>query len=129
MNDPGSNHAYDVVLAPGAERFIFRLARQDAEELTSALLSELENGPNASLAVRFGSGAWHRADGLGPEENAVYIATPLSVGGYTVIHRWMAEAEIERLARQAGGLTAGRGFYVIDILRPESAFRPWPRPL
>jgi hypothetical protein len=129
MNGPESNHAYEVVLAPAAERAILRLPGPDAEELANALRTELENGPNASLAFRFGSGGWNRTDGLGPEENEVYMVTPLSVGGYTAIHRRMAMPEVERLARQVGGLTTDKGFYVIDILRPESAFRPWPRPL
>jgi hypothetical protein len=129
MDADEGDHAYEVVLAPAAQRVIRRLAEPDAKELADALWTELENGPNESRAIRFGSDAGNGADGLGPEENEVYTATPLSAGGYTVIHRRMSAAEIKLLARQTGEPAASTGFYVIDILRPESAFRPWPRPL
>ena len=68
------------------------------------------------------------ADGLGvtdPDANppgAVYTATPLSFGGYVVIHRPLTEAEIRRLRIEKGRSTADCGFYVIDILPAESAF-------
>ena len=120
--------AYEVVLAPAASRVIAGLRRADQERLGQALADELRNGPNAAKEARFDSSIY--AD-VGPDdaEHAVYTATPLSFGGYTALHRPLTLTEVKRLARQEGRATADDGYYVIDILPAETAFRRWPRPV
>ncbi len=124
--DSWTNHAYEVVLAPAAVRTIRGLPSADARELAAALAKELENGPNAVREVRFDSRIW-KASRRGGSGDVIYTATPLSYHGHTVIHRPMTSAELERLGEQQARLTARRGFYVIDILPAETAFRHWPR--
>jgi hypothetical protein len=109
-----------VVLAPAAQRVIIDLP--DAKRLADALQTELANSPNASREVRFDSSLTNPGNGDG-----AYTATPLSADGYTAIHRPLIRAEIERLETQLGRPTEGWGYYVIDLLPAESAFRRWPR--
>jgi len=120
--------AYEVVLAPAASRVIVGLRRADQEGLDQALAAELRNGPNAAKEVRFDSSI--DADVMPSEaEHAVYTATPLSFCGYTALHRPMTPTELDRLAKQEDRATADEGYYVIDILPAETAFRRWPRPV
>jgi hypothetical protein len=121
-------YAYEVVLAPSALRVVVALRRADRLGIFDALQAELENGPNADKEIRFDSSIW--ADTVpGDAEDPVYTATPLSFGGYTALHRPLTKAEIERLAARQNSAIADRGYYVIDILPAESAFRRWPRPV
>jgi hypothetical protein len=118
--------AYEVLLAPAANRVIAGLRKTDRDGLVSALAAELRGGPNADKEIRFDSGIYTAA---GDAEDAVYTATPLSFGGYTALHRPLTGTELKRLAKQTGRPTADDGCYVIDILPAETAFRPWPRPV
>lgn len=127
------DHAYEVVLAPAARRAIAAIAKSRWGELADALRTELANGPNIANEVRIDPSIWADADPGAPDDMA-YRATPLSVDGYTAIHRPLSKAEIELLAEQRlrerrRRLTATSGFYVIDLLPAESAFRRWPRPV
>jgi hypothetical protein len=128
MLHAGEIRAYEVVLAPAAIRFFASLQPADQLGLGDALRTELGLGPNADKEIRFDSSIW--ADGgPGALADIFYTATPLSFGGYTAIHRELTKAEIERLGRQshASRLIADHGFYVIDVLPAETAFRRWPR--
>jgi hypothetical protein len=78
-----------------------------------------------AIEVQFDSSMWNDGDPVDPGK--VYRATPLSFCGYTAIHRMMTSDEVERLRQEDESSTANRGFYVIDLLAPESAFRRWPR--
>lgn len=120
--------AYEIVLAPAAQRAVAGMPAAARKGVTAALEKELVDGPNAAVEVRFGSSMW--ADDEPRPDDVVYTATPLSFGGHTAIHRPMTSAELSKRARQAGqgGERNGRAvFYVIDVLSAESAFRPWPR--
>jgi len=114
--------AYEVTLGPAAIQVLTVADPSDRKELAAALRGELMDGPNADKEFPFD------ADGLGATDpdacppGAVYTATPLSFGGYTVIHRPLTEAEIWRLQTEKGRSTVDRGFYVIEILPAESAF-------
>lgn len=125
MRHNGRKAVYEVVLAPAAHRVVCCMAMPECAGLTEALRIELSDGPNSGKEIRFGSSVWPDADP--GEAEAVYTATPLSFDGYTVIHRALSEAEIKRLEEQLGRPTMSWGFYVIDILPAESAFRRWPR--
>jgi hypothetical protein len=128
MSRAGGIRAYEVVLAPAAMRFIAALQALDKAGLAEALRLELDDGPNADKEIHIDSSIW--ADpGQGTQVDTVYTATPLSFGGYTAIHRTLKKTEVKQLERQRGTdrLTADHGFYVIDILPAESAFRRWPR--
>lgn len=111
---------YEVILGPAARRAIQGLQNEKARSgLADALRQELDHGPNAGKEYRFEAAS-------GGEVRA-YTATPLSVG-YTAVHRPLTSAELKKL-RQEQGHAARRGFYVADILEPESAFgsgRPLP---
>ena len=65
-------------------------------------------------------------DHCGPDDG-VYTATPLSFGGYVAVHRPMTKEELERLRQEQGRKVAGRGFHVLDILHPGTAFTRGPR--
>jgi hypothetical protein len=118
--------AYEVVLAPAASRVIDSLVRTDREGLLQALAVELQNGPNAAKEIRFDSSRYADVD-LGDAEEGVYTATPLSFHGYTALHRPLTQTDLKRLAKQEQRATADDGYYVIDILPAETAFRRWPR--
>jgi|ERR1700733_11756318 len=116
----GVNYAYEVALGPAAIRIVLGLPNPVRREVAHALGTELVNGPNASIAANFEyeiRGDPGTAPGL-----VSYTATPLSVRGYTAIHRPMTEEEMNRLRKEQHRSTADRGFYVIDILPAESAF-------
>jgi hypothetical protein len=118
--------AYEVVLAPAASRVIASLRLADQEGLGRALADELRNGPNAAKEASFDSSIY--ADVVPDDpEHAVYTATPLSFGGYTALHRPLTLTELKRLAKQEDRTAADDGYYVIDILPAETAFRRWPR--
>jgi hypothetical protein len=128
MADSRRDSVYEVILAPAASRVAVGLRPPDREGLLAALEAELRNGPNADKEIRFDSSIYADA-APGDAEDAVYTATPLSFGGYTVLHRPLTGTELTRLARQENRATAGDGYYVIDILPAETAFRRWPRPV
>ena len=113
---------YEVVPGPAAIRTILGLSDPERKELADALRTELLDGPNAGKEARF--------DGdmrpCGPED-VVYTATPLSFGAYVALHRPMTKEELKQLRRDQGRGVAGRGFYVLDILSPGSAFTRGPR--
>ena len=102
---------YEVVLGLAAKRAVLGLrTEKDREGLADALRQELANGPNADKEYRF--------DSVG-DEGKIYTATPLSFNGFTAVHRRMASAELRRLRRELGH-PVSRGFFVLDILPPES---------
>lgn len=112
---------YEVVLGPPAERLINSLQRRLRNELVDALLTELADGPNRDKELKF--------DGsvqvcIGPESvtSMLYTATPLSVSGYTALHRPLTKKELKKLGTGGGRSTADLGFYVVEILPAESAF-------
>jgi hypothetical protein len=120
------NHVYAVALGPAALRVIRGLPGDGRQGLSDALRRELDDGPHTAIEVRFDSTMWNDGGPVDAEE--VYTATPLSFCGYTAIHRLMTSTEIERLGQRNESSAAGRrGFYVIDLIAPESAFRRWPR--
>ena len=122
------NHAYEVVLAPAANRVVAGLRRPDREGVTRALKAELRDGPNADKEFSFGSSIY--ADAAPDDtEGSIYTATPLSFGGYTALHRPLTADEIERVAQRPDREQPYDGYYVIDILPAETAFRRWPRPV
>jgi hypothetical protein len=102
---------YEVVLGPAAKRAVLGLqTEKDREGLADALRQELAAGPNADKEYQFDSVC---------DEGRIYTATPLSFNGFTSVHRAMAPAELRRLRRELGH-PVSRGFYVLDILPPES---------
>ncbi len=104
--------AYEVVLGPAARRAVLSLRTdKDKAELADSLRQELYRGPNASKEYRFDSAL---------EGGKEYTATPLSFDGYTTVHRRLTAAELRRLRREQGHPVARIGFYVLDILPPES---------
>jgi hypothetical protein len=116
MEPFGVNHyAYVVTLAAAAVRLVRALSAPARYELVRALETELVGGPNAAFEVAFN----YEVRGY---PGRSYTATPLSVRGYTAIHRQLTSDEIERLKREQDGETADRGFYVIDILSAVAAF-------
>jgi hypothetical protein len=117
--------AYDIVLAPAADRVLSCMPAPHRAVLADALRNELAEGPNSGKEIRFGSSLWADADG--GDVNEIYTATPVSCDGYTVIHRPLTGVELNRLAELRGRPAASRGFYVIDILPAEAGFRRWPR--
>jgi hypothetical protein len=128
MSRGGEICDYEVVLAPAAIRFIAALRAEDQAGLCEALQLELDNGPNTDTEIHIDSSIAADAS-PGTQVNTAYTATPLSFGGFTAIHRALKKAEIGRLERERGPgrPIADHGFYVIDILPAESAFRRWPR--
>jgi hypothetical protein len=126
MEHGWGNHAYEVVLARAATRVIERLPKPSLDRLARALRTELADGPNARNAVRLSQGLTWADDDPGDLEEQVYTATPLSFDGYTAVHRLMTKTEIERLGEQEDRRTASTGFFVVNLLPAESAFRPWP---
>lgn len=119
----GTGIAYEVVLAPAAIRTLLSLPEPgDRKELAAALRTELLDGPNASSEFRFDSHVSAYSDHRAGQGKLVYTATPLSFGGYTVVHRQMTTEELKRLREEQGRSTARSGVYVIDILSAESAF-------
>jgi hypothetical protein len=117
--------AYDIVLAPAAQRAVASMPAKAREGVSAALAAELVDGPNAAAEVRFGSSMW--ADDEPRPDDVVYTATPLSFGGHTAIHRPLTPVELSRRAAQKNEVNGRTVFYVIDVLSAESAFRPWPR--
>lgn len=116
---------YEVVLGPAAIRTFLVLSDSDRRELADALRTELLDGPNAGVEVRFDGDvlAW---DGGGPGD-LVYTGTPLSSGAYLAVHRPMTSEELRRLRREQHRRVAAQGFYVPEILHPASAFTGGPR--
>src|SRR5580698_8861623 len=109
--------AYEVVLAPAAQRAVAGMPTTAREGVAAALEDELVDGPNADVEVRFGSSMW--ADGEPGQDDVFYTATPLSFGGHTAIHRPMTPGELGRRTGQGGGENGKRVLYVIDILSAE----------
>jgi hypothetical protein len=119
----GPGVPYEVVLAPAAIRTLLDLPEAGGrKELADALRTELLNGPNASSEFKFDSDMSAYSDPAEGNSEMIYTATPLSFGGYTVVHRKMTAEELARLEREQGRSTARRGFYIIDIFSAESAF-------
>lgn len=118
---------YEVVPGPAAIRTILGLSDLERKELAEALRTELLDGPNADKEVRFdGDMRALYYDDAGPDD-VVYTATPLSFGAYVALHRPMTKEELKRLGREQGRQVAGKGFYVLDILPPGTAFTRGPR--
>jgi hypothetical protein len=113
---------YEVMPGPAAIRTILGLSDPERKELADALRTELLDGPNADKEARFDGDM--RA--CGPDD-VVYTGTPLSFGAYVAIHRRMTKEELKRLRKDQGRKVAGRGFYVLDILPPGTAFTRGPR--
>ena len=121
------DHDYAVVLGPAAQRVLKSVTQPVAEGICNSLLTELRKGPNSKLEIRFDSSIG--GDTLpGSSGETVYTATPLNFGAFTALHRPLRAAEIERMRGQHGGLEDS-GYYVVDLLPPETAFRRWPRPV
>ena len=111
----GAVATYEITLGPAARWAIRSLQSEKARAgLADALRQELDHGPNVRQEYRFEA----QVEG----ETKTYTATPLSVG-YTAVHRPMTAAELRKL-RQKQGPAGNRGFYVADILEPESGFKP-----
>lgn len=117
---------YEVVPAPAAIRTILGLSDPERKELADALRTELLDGPNADKEARFDADMRPCDQACGPND-VVYTGTPLSFGAYVAVHRPMTKEELERLRREQGRRVAGRGFYVLDILPPGTAFTRGPR--
>jgi hypothetical protein len=110
---------YEVVLGPAAIRTVLSLSGTERNELADALRTELLDGPSAGFDRDM-----RPCDRPG---EVVYTVTLLSHGAYAAVHRPMAEDELERLRReQRRRRVAGRGFYVLDILHPATAFTRGP---
>jgi hypothetical protein len=100
-----------ILLGPGAERAVQAApnkARALADEIRSAL-----NEPEDSLAH---AAVYHFE--LGEHS---YNALPLPTSGVILIYR---ELSPEELKRQGRGLSARKGYLVIDLLLPTSAIFP-----
>jgi hypothetical protein len=121
---------YEVILGPAANRTVLGMRdSNDRKELADALRLELVGGPNAGKEYRFDS-AGNARPGVDPGRPAggIYTATPLSFGGYTAVHRPMTSGELKRLRQEQHHRPAARqGFYVLDIVSPESAFARRPQ--
>jgi hypothetical protein len=118
---------YEVVLGPAAKRFVLSLKDpNDRKELADALRVELAEGPNAAKELRFDSAGRAKAGAdPGAPAGVVYTAIPISFGGYTSVYRPLTRDELRRLRREQGHTVGRQGFFVFDILSPESA---WVRP-
>lgn len=112
---------YEVVLGPPAERLIGSLARRTRNELVDALLAELADGPNRDKELKF-DGSVQICIAPQSVTSMLYTATPLSVGGYTALHRPLTKKELKKLDTDGGRPTAELGSYVVEILPAESAF-------
>ena len=117
---------YEVMPGPAAIRTILGLSDPERKELAYALLTELLDGPNADKEARF-DGDMRACDPTCGPDDAVYTATPLTFGAYVALHRRMTKEELKRLRQDQGRKVAGRGFYVLDILPPGTAFTRGPR--
>jgi hypothetical protein len=117
---------YDVVPGPAAIRTILGLSDPERKELADALRTELLDGPNADKEARFDRDMRPCDQACGPDD-VVYTGTPLSFGAYVALHRPMTKEELKQLRREQGRGVAGRGFYVLDILPPATAFTRGPR--
>jgi hypothetical protein len=111
--------SYEVVLGPAALRIIRALPFKSRGKLGYALGTELIDGPNADKEIKFDADLHVDSDLL---SSVAYQATPISYGGYTVVHRPMTDVELKRLSSEQDRSVADNGVYVIDILAPESAF-------
>jgi hypothetical protein len=100
---------YEIILGTAAEEFVLTAPNQDRESLARSLREELEHGPNALIAYRF------------VYDSRLFTALPLSFNGIVAIHRPLTGYELDRLKRQERRRVASRGFYVADLLPPESA--------
>jgi hypothetical protein len=109
---------YEVTLGPAAIRAIATCA--DPKYLAEALMTELVDGPNRDVEIRFDRNIQLSQDPA--PGTVIYTATPLSVGSYTAVHRPLTSDELQRLAIEQERPVADRGFYVVDVLPPESAF-------
>jgi len=127
MTHTGPKRTYEVVLGPAAIRTIQSIGNHpDRAELDGALSTELLNGPNTGKELRFDSDIRAYKDSAASSGGVIYTATPLSVSGYTAIHRPLAENEIKQLRGERSSPIADQGFYLIDILPAESAFTRGP---
>ena len=118
------NAVYEVTFGPAAIRTFQSLGGR-ARLLAEALLTELADGPNADKEVelKFDSdGNCEFLTSPAAHVGDIYTATPLSFDAYTALHRQMDHYELWRLEREQGRPVADRGFYVLDILPPESGF-------
>jgi hypothetical protein len=125
------NAVYEVTLGPVAVRTFLSLGAR-ARLLAEALLTELANGPNADKEVELKfdpDGNCEFLTSPAAHVGDTYTATPLSFDAYTALHRQMDQYELWRLAREQGRPVADRGFYVLDILPPESGYSPGTRQL
>lgn len=113
---------YEVILGPRAERLIHILPLPQQHGLVQALRSELADGPNRHLEVTFGATQVEVSFGARSPEGARYTATPLSLGGYTAVHRPMTESELRRLEKERERPVADQGCYVVDILPADTVF-------
>lgn len=103
---------YEVILSPAAQRAVLGLrSEKERAGLADALRQELDRGPNVDKEYRFPVTI--------RGETRTYTATPLSFGAYTAVHRPMTAEERRKLRREQGH-AGRRGFYVQDILSPES---------
>lgn len=115
---------YEVTLGPAAIRAIRNVVEHGYRKvLADALRTELADGPNAGkeIELRFSPDDVSLPDPDTPD-SAAYKATPLSIGGYIVIHRPMTWEELKQLQREQARPVAAHGFYVVDILPADSAF-------
>jgi hypothetical protein len=114
------------VLGPAAIRTVLSLADRERKELAVALGTELLDGPNADKVARF-DGDMRACDQTCGPNDVVYTGTPLSFGAYVALHRPMTKEELQRLRREQRRRVAAKGFYVLDILHPATAFTRGPR--
>jgi hypothetical protein len=117
------NGAYEVVLGPAAKRFVLGMRdANDRKELADALRVELVNGANAGKAWRFDRYGDRVPPDPSPPPDGTYKALPLSFGGDTVVYRLLTRDELKRLHQEQGRPVARQGFFVLDVLTPESAW-------
>jgi hypothetical protein len=112
---------YEVTLGPAAERVVLSLHPRSRRALADALRRDLLNGPHADQAVELKFDSTDYFDPDIPSE-ATYTAIPISFDGYVAVHRPMTEMELKRLRHELGQSVESLGFYVVDLLAPESGF-------
>jgi hypothetical protein len=117
---------YEVVLGPAAIRTVLSMTDRERKELAVALGTELLDGPNADKAARFDSDM-RPCDQTCEPNDVIYTGTLLSFGAYVTLHRPMTTEELQRLRREQQRRVVARGFYVLDILHPATAFTRGPR--
>jgi hypothetical protein len=117
----GGDVVYEVTLGPAAQRFVLGMKNpNDRKELADALREELGGGPNE---LRFDSaGRASAGDDPGAPAGEQYRAVPLTFGGYTAVYRSLTRDELRQLRREQGRPVAKEGFFLFDILSPESAW-------